>query len=202
MFSCCCFFLLFISFFFFFFFFNDTATTEIYTLSLHDALPISIYNSSAPDQVQYLVGHCGASVAILEDEGFLERFTEVRSSLPSLRDIVTIETGGGRPKGVLPWEELIAGVPLDLEAASKTAQPSDIATVIYTSGTTGPPKGVVLDHENICWTIECLRLSLGEDVAAEGRRLVSYLPMAHIAERMTSHYQGVAFGYEVSTCPE
>src|SRR2546430_13335903 len=26
--------------FFFFFFFNDTATTEIYTLSLHDALPI------------------------------------------------------------------------------------------------------------------------------------------------------------------
>src|SRR6266478_1978335 len=29
-------------FFFFFFFFNDTATTEIYTLSLHDALPISV----------------------------------------------------------------------------------------------------------------------------------------------------------------
>src|SRR5260370_38748012 len=30
-----------LSYFFFFFFFNDTATTEIYTLSLHDALPIS-----------------------------------------------------------------------------------------------------------------------------------------------------------------
>ncbi len=170
-------------------------------VTLLGATPISIYNSSAPDQVQYLVGHCEASVAILEDEGYLERFTEVRSSLPSLRDIVTIETRG-RPDGVLPWEELIAGVPLDLEAASKIAQPSDIATVIYTSGTTGPPKGVVLDHENICWTIECLRLSLGEEIAAEGRRLVSYLPMAHIAERMTSHYQGVAFGYEVSTCPE
>jgi long-chain acyl-CoA synthetase len=170
--------------------------------TLLGATPISIYNSSAPDQIQYLVGHCGASVAILEDEGFLERFTAVRSSLPSLRDIVTIETGGGRPEGVLPWEELIAGVPLDLDAAAKTAQPSDIATVIYTSGTTGPPKGVVLDHENICWTVECLRLCLGEDIAAEGRRLVSYLPMAHIAERMTSHYQGAAFGYEVSTCPE
>src|SRR5215211_5466281 len=33
-------------FFFFFFFFNDTATTEIYTLSLHDALPISAAGSS------------------------------------------------------------------------------------------------------------------------------------------------------------
>src|SRR3712207_6902981 len=31
-----------------FFFFNDTATTEIYTLSLHDALPISVWNSMLP----------------------------------------------------------------------------------------------------------------------------------------------------------
>src|SRR2546430_8585387 len=34
--------ILYLSFFFFFFFFNDTATTEIYTLSLHDALPICV----------------------------------------------------------------------------------------------------------------------------------------------------------------
>ncbi len=165
------------------------------------ATPISIYNSSAADQVQYLVGHCEASVAILEDQGFLDRFLTVRSNLPSLRHIITIDAPGGRPDGVLAWEDLIAGVPLDLDAAAATAQPEDIATVIYTSGTTGPPKGVVLDHENICWTIESLRLCLG-DVATVGRRLVSYLPMAHIAERMTSHYQGLALGYEVSTCPE
>src|SRR5215813_15389205 len=37
------------SFFFFFFFFNDTATTEIYTLSLHDALPISVHSKPKPD---------------------------------------------------------------------------------------------------------------------------------------------------------
>lgn len=165
------------------------------------ATPISIYNSSAEEQVQYLVGHCEASVAILEDESFLDRFLAVRSALPSLRDIITIDAPAGRPDGVLPWDELIAGVPLDLEAAAATARPEDIATVIYTSGTTGPPKGVVLDHENICWTVESLRRCLA-DVAAEGRRLVSYLPMAHIAERMTSHYQGLALGYEVSTCPD
>jgi long-chain acyl-CoA synthetase len=165
------------------------------------ATPISIYNSSAEEQVQYLVGHCEASVAILEDQGFLDRFLAVRSTLPSLRHIITIDAPGGRPDGVLAWEDLIAGVPLDLDTAAANARPEDIATVIYTSGTTGPPKGVVLDHANICWTIESLRLCLG-DVAADGRRLVSYLPMAHIAERMTSHYQGLALGYEVSTCPE
>jgi long-subunit acyl-CoA synthetase (AMP-forming) len=165
------------------------------------ATPISIYNSSAEEQVQYLVGHCEASVAILENESFLERFLAVRPSLPNLRHIVTIDAAAGRPAGVLAWDDLIAGVPLDLESAAAVARPDDIATVIYTSGTTGPPKGVVLDHRNICWTIESLKLCLGA-VAAEGRRLVSYLPMAHIAERMTSHYQALALGYEVSTCPE
>src|SRR6266568_8961711 len=35
--------------YFFFFFFNDTATTEIYTLSLHDALPISLVADRHPD---------------------------------------------------------------------------------------------------------------------------------------------------------
>ena len=73
-----------------------------------------------------------------------------------------------------------------------------LATVIYTSGTTGPPKGVMLDHANICWTVESLRLTLGPR-RRRGRRMVSYLPMAHIAERMTSHYQQAVLGYEVTT---
>jgi long-chain acyl-CoA synthetase len=166
------------------------------------ATPISIYNSSAPEQVQYLAGHCDAKVAILEDVGYLERFLKVRSELPTLEHIVLM----GDPEGLAPddvraWDALLALDPIDIEAASKIAQPSDLATVIYTSGTTGPPKGVMLDHANVCWTAESLRLTLAH-VAAEGRRLVSYLPMAHIAERMTSYYQQALLGYEVTTCPE
>ena len=166
------------------------------------ATPISIYNSSAPEQVQYLVGHCEAEVAIVEDVDFLERFLKVRSELPALRNIVLMED----PEGVAPddvgsWEAMLALDPVDIEAASTIVQPSDLATVIYTSGTTGPPKGVMLDHANVCWTAESLRLTLAH-VAAEGRRLVSYLPMAHIAERMTSYYQQALLGYEVTTCPE
>jgi long-subunit acyl-CoA synthetase (AMP-forming) len=166
------------------------------------ATPISIYNSSAPEQVQYLAGHCEAKAAILEDVGFLERFLKVRSELPALEHIVVMED----PESVAPddvgsWDALLASRPVDLDGASTVAQPSDLATVIYTSGTTGPPKGVMLDHANIVWTAESLRMTLAH-VAAEGRRLVSYLPMAHIAERMTSHYQQALLGYEVTTCPE
>jgi long-chain acyl-CoA synthetase len=162
------------------------------------ATPISIYNSSAPEQIQYLAGHCGAAVGIVEDV-FLDRFQEARPGLSDLRHVIAL--ADGVPGGVLSWQDLLAVSPLDLEQAAATARPEDVATVIYTSGTTGPPKGVVLDHENICWTVESLRACLA-DISVDGRRLVSYLPMAHIAERMTSHYQGVTFGYEVSTCPE
>jgi long-chain acyl-CoA synthetase len=166
------------------------------------ATPISIYNSSAPEQVQYLAGHCDAKVAILEDVGFLERVLKVRSELPALEHVVVMEDPEGlAPEDVRSWDSLLASDSVDLEEASKIAQPSDLATVIYTSGTTGPPKGVMLDHANVCWTAESLRLTLAH-VAAEGRRLVSYLPMAHIAERMTSYYQQALLGYEVTTCPE
>jgi long-chain acyl-CoA synthetase len=166
------------------------------------ATPISIYNSSAPEQVQYLAHHCEAQVAIVEDLDYLDRILKARDELPALREVIVIDDPEARaPADVHRWESLLGSDPVDLDVAAQIVQPSDLATVIYTSGTTGPPKGVMLDHENVCWTIESLRLSLAE-FATEGRRVVSYLPMAHIAERMTSHYQGVALGYEVTTCPE
>ena len=95
---------------------------------------------------------------------------------------------------------MLTADPVDLDTAAHVAAPDDLVTVIYTSGTTGAPKGVMLDHANICWTIESLRLAL--PFSTEGFRLVSYLPMAHIAERVVTHYAGVVNGYEVTTCPD
>jgi long-chain acyl-CoA synthetase len=98
--------------------------------------------------------------------------------------------------------ELFHGSGVDLEEAAGLVTPETLATLIYTSGTTGPPKAVIISHHNVCWTAESLRLSLGEEFEPLGKKLVSYLPMAHVAERMTSHYQHALFGYEVTTCPD
>ena len=92
--------------------------------------------------------------------------------------------------------------PLDLDAAAAIAQPDDLATVIYTSGTTGPPKGVMLDHANIVLDGREPAASALDDIEPAVAPVVSYLPMAHIAERMTSHYHGIVAGYEVTTCPD
>ena len=129
------------------------------------ATPISIYNSSAPEQVAYLIGHCGARVAIVEDGAFLTRLLEVRDALPtSVEEIVVVDPvhdGATATGAVRAWADLLASEPVDLEAAATVAQPEDLATVIYTSGTTGPPKGVMLDHANVCWTVESLRRAFG-----------------------------------------
>jgi long-chain acyl-CoA synthetase len=166
------------------------------------ATPISIYNSSSPDQIEYLVNHSRSVAGFVEDVELLERFQKVREQMPGLRHLgVVRDPDGLAGPEVLTWDALVANEPLDLEAESGNCRPDDLATVIYTSGTTGPPKGVMLTHRNVCWTAECLRetIDLGEYT---GKRLVSYLPMAHIAERMTSHYMQAFLAYEVTCCPD
>ncbi len=73
--------------------------------------------------------------------------------------------------------------------------------MIYTSGTTGPPKGVMISQYNVVYTASVLLESIGRtDVA--GWKVVSYLPMAHIAERMVSHYVMLMDGAAVHCCPD
>jgi len=164
--------------------------------------PVSIYNSSSPEQIVYLTSHCGATVAVLEDHGFLERFLKVSEELPALNQMVILSDPQGLAgPDVVQWSTLCSGDRMDLVAEAGTAKPDDLATIIYTSGTTGNPKGVMLSHSNICWTVESLRETL-ELPDTLGKRVVSYLPMAHIAERMTSYYTGAFLGYEISSCPE
>jgi len=164
------------------------------------ATPISIYSSSSPEQIAYLVSHSKARFAIVEHEGYLTSMLSVRGDLPTLEQITVIDPPATLPAGVLLWDDQFGLDPVDLDTAAAIAQPADLATVIYTSGTTGPPKGVMLDHGGVMWTASSLVERFGFDV--DGMRLVSYLPMAHIAERMTSHYAAIIHGYEITTCPE
>jgi len=174
------------------FHFVDTAVTFC------GATPVSIYNSSAPEQIAYLMGHCEASLAIVEDDGFLARVREAQPNLPSVRAVGTL-----RGSGDFGVDELLAHAPVDLEAAAANVMPSDLATVIYTSGTTGPPKGVMITQRNLTYTTEMMRRAALEVVPdLTGFRTVSYLPMAHIAERLTTHYGGIAARYDVACLPE
>ena len=169
------------------------------------ATPISIYNSSSPEELQYLVHHSESTIAVVEDVGFLERFLKVRDELPHLERIFVIEPPELSPDDVQPYDALRSATPADLDALAAATEPGDLATVIYTSGTTGPPKGVMLTQHNVAHTCEqltrCYDWALGEERGV-GLRVISYLPMAHIAERLSSHYNGLRLGFTVTCCPD
>ncbi len=163
---------------------------------------VSIYNSSSPEEIQYLASHAEARIAIIEDDGFLQRVLKVRGELPLLEKIYVIHPPEGvLPDGVHTVSELMGHGSADLDELASATRPDDLATLIYTSGTTGPPKGVMISQYNVVFTADSLFESI-EDADARGWRVVSYLPMAHIAERMTSHYRTLIDGLQVYCCPD
>ena len=88
------------------------------------ATPVSIYNSSAPEQIRYLVRHSGAVAAIVEDIDFLDRLLKVRDDLPSLEHVVVIEDDGRAPDDVPAFETLCGAAPVDLDAAAGPSYPT------------------------------------------------------------------------------
>jgi long-chain acyl-CoA synthetase len=168
------------------------------------ATPVSIYNSSAPEQIEYLVNDCGAKMAIVEDAGFLERFMKVRSEMPTIEHIAIVEDDETVGPDVLRYSDMVSFEPADLAAEAEAATLDDLATIIYTSGTTGPPKGVMLSHSNVAWTLESVGQSMREQTDIgdfAGKKHVSYLPMAHIMERLLGHYYMVDFATQIACCP-
>ncbi|HJR93754.1 MAG TPA: long-chain fatty acid--CoA ligase [Acidimicrobiia bacterium] len=170
------------------------------------ATGVTIYSTLAAGQVQYVASDCGASVAILEDLGFMKKWEEIKPALPNLRYVVLMDGAENYADSdwVLSWDDLVDRGRRRLAAdpqvlGSAEFAPDAPATLIYTSGTTGNPKGVVVTHRNVMWTAESVRRGA---MLEQHPRFVSYLPLAHIAERMSSHYEGIYLAAEVFYCPD
>jgi long-chain acyl-CoA synthetase len=165
------------------------------TAALHlGATPFSVYNTSSPDQLEYVLDNAATGLVVTE-RAFADRVLAARANLPALRYVFVVD---GAVPGTADLEELSAsGDPgFDFVAAWRTVEPHDIATLIYTSGTTGPPKGVELTHENLLWTGATWLDVTG--LSHDGR-LMSYLPMAHLADRVCAHYLAMLSGATI-TC--
>jgi long-chain acyl-CoA synthetase len=172
------------------------------------AVPVSVYNTLAPEQIAYIAAHCQAKVAVVEDRGFLERWEKVRADLPALERVVLIEDSDEPAGGewLVGWGELqrsglalLGADPDAFDRSWRQVRPEDPATLIYTSGTTGPPKGVVLTHRNALWTCASLDAT---GAYPSGIRAVSYLPLAHSLERFGTHYLSMYRAAQVYFCPD
>ena len=147
------------------------------------ATPFSVYNTYTAEQVEYQLQDSGAKIVITE-KAFADRIRGVEH-------VIVVDDGGE--------VESHARDDFDFEAAWRAVQPADVLTLIYTSGTTGPPKGVQLTHSNLTAGINGF-----DQVIAfpDDGRVVSWLPMAHIAERACSHYLPMFLGFTTTCCPD
>ena len=128
----------------------------------------------------------------------LGKLVEVREQLPDLKKVVLCD-GASRAGDsfVLGFERPAqpsaptgsADDPGAVNERSSQVRPTDLATIVYTSGTTGPPKGAMISHANIMWTVRTVTPVYG---IGEGDRLLSFLPLSHIAERMMSDFMPIA----------
>jgi long-subunit acyl-CoA synthetase (AMP-forming) len=159
------------------------------------ALPTGLYTTSTADQCGYITRHCGATVAVVENAGFLPQLAGVRGDLKA---IVVIE-GDTEGEDVLSWDELLERGSGVEEAALReridALRPNDPCTLIYTSGTTGPPKGVMLSHTNYLWVTRALVEAFDGNSSFRG---ISYLPLSHVAEQVISLHLSLVAGSCVS----
>jgi len=169
--------------------------------------PVTFYATLAADQIAFVAGNCDARIAVLDGAAELARWQQILDRLPGLKKII-VRDPAACPAGdqYLTWDafaalgqERFAADPGAVTARIAAVGPEDPVTLLYTSGTTGNPKGVLLTHHNVLYEVAAAA-STGS-VATEVR-WVSYLPLAHIAERMFSIYLPVATAGHVHFCPQ
>jgi len=160
------------------------------------AVPFSIYETSSPEQIAYVVGDAGARVAIVEAT-YLDAFERAREDLPGLEHLVVLDADAGTAT-LARLEGLDPG--FDPSATGALVGPDDLLTLIYTSGTTGPPKGVQLTHRNLLTLVASVDGMI--PFPERGGRVISWLPAAHIAERGANYYLPVTKGLEIAICPD
>jgi long-chain acyl-CoA synthetase len=159
--------------------------------------PTTFYATLAPEQVAYIAADCTARYAVLDGPDQLERWRPVLSRLPHLRAVIVLnDCPSGSP--YLSWESF-----LNLGEGTcdrwRDLTPASTLTVLYTSGTTGRPKGVVISHSMALY--EC-RVSERTSSLPPQSVGVSYLPFAHIADRVVSIYVPLVRASHVYFCPD
>jgi long-chain acyl-CoA synthetase len=164
---------------------TDTAVMHL------GAIPFSIYNTSAPDQIRYLFSNAENKIVVTEEV----LLPAVKAAGADLAHVVVVDADVDGCLSLERLESFETSGDFDFDSAWRAVRPDDVATLIYTSGTTGPPKGVELTHANLIAAFSAIVDLLDMQ---PNDRITSYLPHAHIADRVTSHYANIVLGVQVT----
>lgn len=149
---------------------------------------VPLYPTLAAATVRQVLEHSGARLLFV---GKLDTWHEMKAGVPDGLPCVELPLGPG--SAAPRWDDIVAATaPL----AGEPVRPGDeLCTVMYTSGTTGAPKGVMHRFSHFAWALQSgLRRIGGLDADA---RMLSYLPLSHVAERTLVEHGQLASGMRV-----
>ncbi len=159
------------------------------------------YPTSSAIQLQHILTDSESRLLFVENQEQLDKALEIRAQCPKLQRIVVMDREGLRgfsDPDVEFFDAFLArGLALAetrqalFDASIDSTQAQDLAFLVYTSGTTGAPKGAMILNRNLVF-----QLSLATEYLdiQPGDKSVSFLPLCHIAERMSSVYNPLALG--------
>jgi long-chain acyl-CoA synthetase len=175
--------------------------------SAHSLICVPLYDTLGPGAVNFIIGHAEIDFVFVQDKKVKELLNPECTHAKRLKMIVcfTSMTEEEKKKAssieVKPysWNEFLH-MGKEYPSELLPPQPLDIGTIMYTSGTSGDPKGVILTHENIVTCIQGLDLFMEqfEDKMTVDDVYISFLPLAHILDRMIEEYffhKGASVGY-------
>ncbi len=150
-----------------------------YAIWVAGGVVVPIYDTSSPDQVEWILSDSGAVACVVETADHARTVAKLRDRLPDLK--LTWQIDGGAVADLVREGESIEVAAVDERRRSRVAD--DLATLIYTSGTTGRPKGCVLTHRNIHTDVANSIPGLPELFHA-GSSTLLFLPLAHSFARL------------------
>ena len=173
-------------------------------------LPVGIYTTNGPEACKYVTSHSDCEVVIAENRIQLNKYLQIWSELPKLKYVIVYNDSlpdnipAERKPYVLTFNQFLEigkkyapkNVETSLEFRMKQPKPGNCCTLVYTSGTTGNPKGVMISHDNYTWTASYTAKNFNMDFGNE--RMVSYLPLSHVASQVIDIASSLITGAEVS----
>ena len=172
------------------------------------AVPVPVYQDSVAEEIAYVLDHCGARFAVVEDQEQVDKCVDVKDRVPNLVEVVYVDSRGLRKydhshlRSFFDLQDLgrskLKELMPELERRRDGLGWDDTCVMLYTSGTTGRPKGVVLSNRNI---IETSRASAEFDHLRQDETILAYLPMAWVGDFIFSVGQAYWCGFSVC-CPE
>ena len=151
-----------------------------YAILAVGGVTVPIYETSAADQIRWILSDSGAVAVIVESDKHRALVDSVRDELGELKRIWQIEPRSGEPGGLEQLRLLGDTTPVEeVHARRHAVRSDDLATLIYTSGTTGRPKGCELTHRNMQAEVRTV-IGVFPELLCAGGSVLLFLPLAHV----------------------